>query len=201
MGTIFLVSLLGRLDEFDGSKEDWPQYIERVNHFFAANGIDNAGKKKSAFLSSVGPATYALVRNLVSPEKPGDKSYEELVTILTHHFNPTPSETVQLFKFHSRFRKPTASVAEFVSGLRSLAEFCNFGASLEEMLRDRLVCGIQNTPIQKRLLAEKTLTFTTALELSQGLETASKHAKELAQVRVPEAVSSSGSVHTVKTFT
>ena len=160
------MSLLGRLDEFDGSKEDWPQYIERVNHFFAANGIDNAGKKKSAFLSSVGPATYALVRNLVSPEKPGDKSYEELVTILTHHFNPTPSETVQRFKFHSRFRKPTESVAKFVSGLRSLAEFCNFWASLEEMLRDRLVCGIQNTPIQKRLLAEKTLTFTRALELS-----------------------------------
>ena len=51
------MSLLGRLDEFDGSKEDWPQYIERVSHFFAANGIDNAGKKKSAFLSSVGPAT------------------------------------------------------------------------------------------------------------------------------------------------
>ena len=91
-------------------------------------------------------------------------------------------------------------MAEFVSRLRSLAEFCNFGASLEEMLRDRLVCGIQNTPIQKRLLAEKTLTFTRALELSQGLETASKHAKELAQVGVPETVSSSGSVHTVKPF-
>ena len=105
------MSLLERLDEFDGSKEDWPQYIERDNHFFAANGIDDAGKKKSAFLSSVGPATYALVRKLVSPEKPGDKSYEELVTILTHHFNPTPSETVQRFKFHSRFRKPTESVA------------------------------------------------------------------------------------------
>ena len=33
------------------------------------------------------------------------------------------------------------------------------------------------------------------------METASKYAKELAQVRVPEAVSSSGSVHTVKPFT
>ena len=32
-------SLLGRIDEFDGSKEDWPQYVERVDHFFDANGI------------------------------------------------------------------------------------------------------------------------------------------------------------------
>ena len=79
------------------------------------------------------------------------------MTILTHHFNPTLSETVH--KFHSRFKKPMESVAKFVSGLRSLAEFCNFRASLEVMLRDRLVCRIQNTPIQKRLLAEKTLTL------------------------------------------
>ncbi len=153
------MNLLGRLDEFDGSKEEWPQYIERVNHFFVANGIDDATKKKSAFLSSIGPATYAIDRNLVSPDKPGDKSYEELVTILTDHFNPTPSETVQRFKFHSRFRKPMESVAKFVSELRLLAEFCNFGTSLEEMLRDRLVCGIQNSHIQKQLLGEKTLTF------------------------------------------
>ncbi len=103
--------------------------------------------------------------------------------ILTDHFNPTPSETVQRFKFHSRFRKPTESVAEFVSELRSLAKFCNFGTSLNEMLRDRLVCGIQNSHIQKRLLGEKTLTFARALELSQGLETASKNVKELAQVQ------------------
>ncbi len=90
------MNLLGTLDEFDSSEEDWPKYIERVDHFFTANGIDDAGKKKSAFLS-----TYATVRNLVSPAKPGDKSYDQLVTILTDHFNPTPSETVQRFKFHS----------------------------------------------------------------------------------------------------
>ncbi len=63
-------------------------------------------------------------------------------------------------------------MAEFVSELPSLAEFCNFGTSLEEMLRNRLVCGIQNSHIRKRLLGEKTLTFARALELSQGLETA-----------------------------
>ena len=82
----------------------------------------------------------------MSPEKPGDKSYEELVTILTHHFNPTPSETVQRFKFHSRFRKPTESVAKFVSGLRSLAEFCNFGASLEECCETDWLVGSRTLP-------------------------------------------------------
>ena len=89
-----------------------------------------------------------------------------------------PSETVQQFKFHSRFRKSEETVARFVSELRSLAKFCNFGAMLEDMLRDRLVCGISDVQIQRRLLAERTLTFTKALEIAQGLETAAKNMRE-----------------------
>ena len=43
---------------FDSAREEWPQY-EWVNHFFAANGIEDWNKKKSAFLSSVGPTKFS----------------------------------------------------------------------------------------------------------------------------------------------
>lgn len=190
-------TLLGKIDEFDGAKEEWPQYSERVDHFFAANGITDDSKKRSAFLAMIGPATYALLRNLVSPDKPGDKSYEELVSLLKDHYNPTPSETVQRSRFHSRVRKPGETVATFVSELRSLAKFCNFGATLDDMLRDRIVCGINNGKIQQRLLAEKTLTLAKTIELAQGMETAAKNVKELAQQDVPSTLQSSGNVHRV----
>ena len=98
------------------------------------------------------------MRNLVSPAKPGEKSYDELVKTLKDHFNPTPSEMVQCSRFHSHFRKPGETVDTFVSELRSLTEFCNFGTSLDDMLRDRLICGINNSKIQQKLLAEKKLT-------------------------------------------
>ena len=179
-------SLLGRIDEFDGTKEDWPQYVERVDHFFDANGITDADKKKSAFLAVIGPTTYALVRNLVSPAKPGEKSYDELVKILKEHFNPTPSETVQRSRFHGRFRKPGETVATFVSELRSLAEFCNFGASLDDMLRDRLICGINNSKIQQKLLAEKKLTLTTAIEMAQEWKRQQRMPKRLLSKTVPQ---------------
>ena len=94
-------SLLGRIDEYDGTKEDWSQHVERVDHFFAANGITVADKKKSAFLAVIGLATYALARNLVSPDKPGEKSYDELVKAMKDHFNPTLSETIQRARFKS----------------------------------------------------------------------------------------------------
>ena len=47
------------------------------------------------------------------------------------------------------------------------------------MLRDRLVCGITNSTVQKRLLAEKDLTLEKAVSLAQSVEIAEKGSKDL----------------------
>ncbi len=120
------------------------QYEERLGHFFVANGIDDAEKKQAAFLSLIGASTYKLLHNLIYPSRPGEKTYTELTQVLSRHFNPTPSVIVKRFRFHSRFRKPGESAAQFVSELRCLSQFCEFGDTLEDMLRDRLVCSIDD---------------------------------------------------------
>ena len=86
---------------------------------------------------------------------------------------------MERFKFHSRFRNPGESIATFVAELRSLAEFCNFRDTLETMIRDRLVCGINDIAIQKHLLAEPNLTYAKAIEIAQATETAAQSLHEL----------------------
>ena len=127
----------------------------------------------------IGASTYKLLSSLLAPAKPGDKLYTTLVDKLSEHFTPTPSEIVERFKFHTRFCKPGESVTAFVSELRSIAKSCNFGDTLETMLRDRIVCRINDTIIQRCLLSEKELSFKTALELAQGMESAAKNVREL----------------------
>ena len=160
---------LGRVDEFDIARDDWPQYVERLEHFFIANGIDDVGKKRAVLLSVVGSATYKTLRNILSP---GEKTYTELVEKLSRHFKPAPSEIVERFKFHSRVRR---AVAE----LSSLSEYCNFGATLNDMLRDRLVCGMNDGAIQKALLAQVALAYEKAAELALNAEAATQSMREL----------------------
>ncbi len=193
-----MAALFGRVSEYEEGKEQWTQYVERLEHFFAANGITENEKKRSVFLSVIGPSSYKLLRNLVAPAKPGEKTFDELVAAMKQHHNPTPSEIVQRYKFHTRFRHPGESVATFVAELRALAEFCNFGTTLDDMLRDRLVCGISDEHTQRRLLAESKLTFKKALELAQGQDTAARNARTLQHkeaAAVPEALR--GPVHRV----
>ena len=47
------------------------------------------------------------------------------------------------------------------------------------MLRDRIVCGINEDRIQQRLLSESKLTLEKALEIAQSMEAAAKNAKTL----------------------
>jgi len=47
------------------------------------------------------------------------------------------------------------------------------------MLRDHIVCGINDDTIQWCLLAEPRLTFKKALEIAQGIETANMNMQEL----------------------
>ena len=154
-------------------------------HSFAKS--DAAGmysKQQSVLLSVVGPETYKLLSSLIAPEKPGDKTFQDLVWVLGEHYNPEPSEIVQRYKFHTRSRKQGETITKFIAELRVLAQYCNFGTTLSA-LRDRLVCGINDENMQRRLLSEKTLTFDKALELSLSMETAKKNAEELQGVQAP----------------
>ena len=169
----------GKVNAFNPSQDEWPLYVKRLEHVFVANGITNGAKKRAVFLSVIGAINYKLLSSLVAPAKPGEKEYSYLVDKLAEHFTPAPSKIVECFKFHTRFRKPGESVAAFVLELRSIAKSCNFGDTLKTMLRDHIVCGINDAVIQCRLLSEKALTFKTALELAQSMESAAKNLKEL----------------------
>ena len=127
----------------------------------------------------IGPEPYKLLWSLLSPEKPKDKTFEELAAVLTKHYTPKPSEVVQSFRFFSRVRQPGETVTDFVAELRRLAEDCNFDSTLERMLQDIIVCGINDDAIQKKLLAEEKLTYKCAVELVQGTEAANKHHSEM----------------------
>ena len=89
-------------------------------------------------------------------------------------------------------KNPGESVASYLARLRALAKYCNFGGSLEDMIRDRLVCGINDDAIQKRLLAESKLTYKKAVEVAHSLETADKNIQLLKQSKKAVSVGTCG---------
>ena len=122
---------------------------------------------------------YQLIRNLVSPKKPTELKFSEIVENVKKHQDPKPSVIVQCYHFNSLNHRSRESVAAYVAELLHLSEHCEFGTTLNQMLYDRLVCGVEEPKIQRRLLAEPDLTFDKAFELALAAEAADRNAKDL----------------------
>lgn len=142
--------------------------LQRLQLYYTANEVAE-GKRKAILLSGCGVATYRLIKNLAAPQKPTDLTFPELVNLVGEHYNPKPSVIMERFCFNTRIRQQGESVAIFIAELRHLTRYCDFGESLKDMLRDRLVCGIENGPIQCRLLPEPSLTLDKAIEISLAM--------------------------------
>ena len=120
----------------------------------------------------MGASTYRLIKTLLLPGKPNDLSFADLVQRVKIHFNPKPSVTVKRYKFNTHKQKPGESVAEYIAALRKIAEHCDYGSSLNDMLKDRLVRGTADERVQRRYLRESILAYKTARDMTLASETA-----------------------------
>ena len=92
---------------------------------------------------------------------------------------------MQRYKVNTRIRSARESVADYVAALREIAQHCEYKDSLQDLLRDRLICGVNHEGITNRLLAEKELTYDKALELAQAIGSAERDTKQLKAAQAP----------------
>ena len=170
--------IIGSIGEFEKGKETITEYFERFESFLDANVISDPVRKRAVLLATIGAETYKLIRALAE-NKPKEKSYVELKELLTGHLHPKPNVISQRYKFFKRDRNPQESVSDYIATLRKLSEHCSFGATINEHLRDRIVCGINNDKILQKLLAMKNLTLQDAIDHSIAIESAARDTKEI----------------------
>ena len=77
-------------------------------------------------------------------------------------------------------RAKDKSVEKYVEELQHIVIHCDYGDSLKDMLRHRIIWGINNKQIQCRLLTERKTDFESLLEIAQLMESAARDAKNLA---------------------
>ncbi|XP_013168951.1 PREDICTED: uncharacterized protein K02A2.6-like, partial [Papilio xuthus] len=120
--------------------------------------------------------------DLCAPSFPEDKTYEQLVRLVTEHLEPQRSEIAERHVFRLRRQRPGESLTEYLQALKHLAATCNFGkcttcSTIEENLRDQFVSGLASDAMRARIFAEKKIQYKEAVELALALEAAERHAE------------------------
>lgn len=130
-----MTATLGSLAEFCPDSGNIDVYLERLDLYAAANGID-ASKKLQVFLTILGEKAYVTLRSLLLPKTPTEVKYEEATEALRKHYAPKRSVVTERYHFYQRKQEPNESIKQFIVELKRVAATCSFGTFLEEALRD-----------------------------------------------------------------
>ena len=88
-----------------------------------------------------------------------------------NHFIVKRNVIFERAKFNSRNERAGESVDSFIADLYGLASHCNFGALKEELIRERIVVGLQNRELSEKLQLDPNLTLEKATNLARQRET------------------------------
>ena len=92
---------IGKLEGFYCITCDVDTYFERLASYFKANRVA-ADARIDTFISVAGEKTYKLMKSLLAPEKPKDKSLDDIKKLLQEHMQPKESIICRRAKFYSR---------------------------------------------------------------------------------------------------
>ena len=173
-------SNVGCLEPFAVDTGEWASYSARLDQYLTVNTISDGDLQKATMLTVIGGPAFTLLRDLLAPDAPEDKTFAELKDALKAHLSPQPLVIGERYRFYQRDQHSGESIAMYVADLRRLARTCQFEAHLQEALRDRFVCGLRSGQTRKKLLATDKLTFDTAVATAKADELASRDAVEVA---------------------
>ena len=103
--------------EFDPKSETISAYLECLQLYFEANDVANA-KKVSVLLTVIGPKVYTLLRGLLAPALPKEKTYKDLEKVLKERYESKPLVIAERFHFYKWAQAAGESLADYQAELR-----------------------------------------------------------------------------------
>ena len=83
------LALFGQVGEFNPDNEKISTYLKRAKLFLEANSVADE-RKVTVLLTVIGAKNYALLKGLLTPMNPREKSYDDLTQVLKAYYEPKP---------------------------------------------------------------------------------------------------------------
>ncbi|HSF90705.1 MAG TPA: hypothetical protein VLA51_00725, partial [Paracoccaceae bacterium] len=98
------------------------------------------------------------------------EAYDTVMARFDNHFVIRRNVIFERAQFNMRKQALGETSEAFIIALHKLAETCDFGALHDELIRDRIVVGIQDAKLSERLQLDRELTLDKAVSMVRQAE-------------------------------
>ncbi|UYV64879.1 K02A2.6-like, partial [Cordylochernes scorpioides] len=97
-------------------------------------------------------------------------SLPKIIEALNNHFTPQKNVIYERYIFNTSNQEENEGIDSYTNRLRGLASSCEYDILTEELIRDRIVLGIKDNRVRKKLLMEPKLNLSSAIDICRTAE-------------------------------
>ena len=162
--------------------ERWRQWKRSYQYYVDGKGITNPSRKKAQLLHLAGMEVQDIYEDLPDPgplNADQDNEYVVCLRTLDAHFRTEENVPYERHVFRQLTPTKEETADKFLVRLRKQARHCNFGATLEENLRDQLIEKLSDVELKKKLLEVNNITLEAAMDKVRKWEASREQASQM----------------------
>ena len=127
----------------------------------------------AAIITCIGPKALTIHNDLPFQSEAETKNLAKILELWESYYLGRANIIYERYRFNKRDQEAGESIDTYASNLRSLSDTCNYGALNDEMIRDRIVCGVRDSSLGKKLLQVPEITLERCIDMCRSVEATS----------------------------
>lgn len=152
-----------------GRADAWKRWKTQFKLFLKASGVhkEEIGVQASLLINLIGPEGFDVYETFTYETETDKDDVNVLIKKYDEYFGVKHNITLARYNFFTRNQEIGESISQYVTALKLLCKNCEFKILEDELMRDRIVCGIKNAVVRDRLLRTEDLTLEKAIKICQ----------------------------------
>lgn len=145
----------------------WKQWQKEFEIYFAAAELNKKSPETQVaiLLHVAGSEAQQVHETFTFGEEEDENNYKVVLEKFRSHCEPQRNVVFERYVFWQRDQRPTETFDSWVTDLRQKVKSCEFNDMEQDILRDKIVFGVNNHSMKERLLREQKLTLDKAMKI------------------------------------
>ena len=168
-----------RLNLAGNISENWKKWKQVWDSFEIASRLNQQEDKYrvATFITCIGTEALEVYNGLPFENEEDKDVMNTVLELMERHCIGQTNVIYERYYFNNRKQESGESFDTYLTALKTLAKTCIFGPLTDELIRDRIVCGICDTGTRKKLLQEPKLNLQKCIDVCRSAETTASQMK------------------------
>ena len=159
---------------------DWKLFKAQLNIYMVAKKFDKMGEEKIAnTLLLMGSESVPIYEQFVFSDTENErKTLANVLRMFEKHCEPVKNTIYERVKFNG-LKQGELSIHQFITALQSQADACDYGEMRDELVRDRIVVGVNDAKFMEYLIDVDNLKLVSCIQKSKQYVSYHKHMRKM----------------------